>query len=75
MVANKKVTFGARPAAKPTANDWVGDKAASEPIKRLTLDIPAALHGRIKSVCALNGTKMIDEIRALLEAKYPPEEK
>lgn len=41
--------------------------------KRLTLDIPESLHARIKSQCALRHTKMVDEIREMLEAKFPLE--
>lgn len=72
MVTNKKVTFGAKPIANPSADSWVGDRKVEEATKRLTLDIPATLHGRIKSACALRGTKMVEEITALLEEKYPP---
>lgn len=43
----------------------------SEAIKRLTIDIPASLHSRIKSQCALQGSKMADEIRILLEDRFP----
>lgn len=39
-------------------------------IKRLTIDIPASLHRRIKSQCALRGTKIADEIRILLSQHY-----
>ena len=43
---------------------------ADEPMKRLTLDSPANLHRTIKVSCAGRGTKMAEEIRALLEAHY-----
>ena len=70
MATNKTVVIGARPAPRQDADAWVGDKPAGEPTKRLTLDIPAGLHGRIKSACALRGTKMVDEITAMLAEKY-----
>lgn len=43
---------------------------AQEPLKRLTLDIPESLHRAIKAQCAADGTKMVVEIRHLLEQKY-----
>jgi len=70
----KHVAIGAKPVRAQTPDDWVGDKAPAELTKRLTLDIPAGLHGRIKSACALRGTKMVEEITALLAEKYPPAE-
>ena len=76
----KKVSF-ARMASK-AADDWVagaGTETAStlspppeptEPMKRLTIDIPRSLHTRIKAACALRGSKMADEIRTLLDREY-----
>jgi hypothetical protein len=40
-------------------------------MKRLTLDLPASLHTRIKATCAIRGVKMVDEIRQLLEKHFP----
>ena len=39
-------------------------------MKRLTLDVSEELHRKIKSACANRGTKMADEIRALLETHF-----
>jgi ParG len=76
----KKVSF-ARVSPK-AADDWVaaaGTETAAalspppepaEPMKRLTIDIPRSLHTRIKAACALRGSKMADEIRALLDREY-----
>lgn len=44
--------------------------APAEPIKRLTIDIPESLHRAIKVQTAQRGTKIIDEVRELLEEKY-----
>lgn len=70
----KKIAFGTKPAPKETpaasADAWVESRAAAETTKRLTLDIPASLHGRIKSQCALRGEKMVDVIRELLEEYF-----
>jgi hypothetical protein len=69
----KKVTFSGKPSANrtPTSPDqWV----SGEPMKRLTIDIPLSLHQRVKSRCALQGEKMADVLRGLLEQRFPPEE-
>ncbi len=80
---SKKVTFGAKPqTALPlkSADDWVMNRPTEPepapdagPMKRLTIDIPAALHGRIKAQCALRGIKMADEIRVLLDRHFSGE--
>ncbi len=76
----KKVSFG-RVASK-SADEWVSNSgpvddpktrpaaAPIEPMKRLTIDVPKSLHTRIKAACALRGSKMVDEIRTLLEREY-----
>ncbi len=40
-------------------------------MKRLTIDIPDALHRRVKSRCGQEGVKMADVIRGLLEGRFP----
>ena len=73
----KKVTIGAKP--QPTnstganPDQWVTSKkeGKGEPIKRLTFDVPASLHARIKSQCALRGVKMNEELRELVEKHFP----
>jgi hypothetical protein len=70
----KKVAFGTQPKAPAPAPDpesWVERRTEVEPLKRLTIDIPKSLHARIKSQCALRGTKMVEEIRLMLEEAYP----
>ena len=67
----KKVMIGAKPQLAQTPDAWVDDKAPTEPVKRLTLDIPADLHRRIKSDCALNDLSMVGEITKLLEKRWP----
>lgn len=76
----KKVSFAPKP--NQMADHWVkggsdtspptraGDTSA-EKMKRLTIDIPASLHTRIKIACAQRGNKMADEIRDLLEQTFP----
>jgi hypothetical protein len=80
----KKVSFGAKPMEKSAAvEQWVESRAPLDPekdpegndeevvIKRLTIDLPASLHKRVKSGCAMRGVKMADEIRRLLEEHFP----
>ena len=76
MSMSKKVTLSVKPteaAREATAEAWVqhGRHAVDEPMKRFTIDVPAHLHRRIKSQCALQGVKMADEIRRLLEERFP----
>ena len=76
---SKKVAFGGKPTAKTvTPDQWVENRATPDAIKagemkRLTFDIPDALHRRIKSQCAVKGVKMADELRGLLEKHFPEE--
>lgn len=74
----KKVSFGAKPIERTAAMEhWVESRdamiaeAAAEPMKRLTIDLPASLHKRVKAGCAMRGVKMADEIRRLLETHFP----
>lgn len=71
----KKVTFGSkRPSSQLPGNvdDWVHDRApvVTEPMKRLTIDVPVSLHKRIKSQCAMQNLVMADVIRELLEQQF-----
>lgn len=43
----------------------------AEAVKRLTIDVPENLHKRIKTACAMRGTKMADVIRDMLEKEFP----
>jgi hypothetical protein len=71
---SKKVSFGTKPQPKamptPSADQWV-ENLSPEAMKRLTIDLPASLHTRVKVACAQRGVKMADEIRRLLEEKFP----
>ena len=83
MAERKKVAIGGKPsrATEATAVDaWVakatsttaeGSAAPAEAMKRLTIDVPASLHSRIKVQCAQECQKMADVIRALLEERFP----
>ena len=52
---------------------WVGERAMpkeSAVTKRLTIDVPVILHGRIKAGCAIKGVKMVEEINRILEREF-----
>ena len=71
----KKVQFSPKPTSTATApasaDKWVESRASeAEPIKRLTLDLPESLHRKIKTDCAMRGTKMAEELREMLIQKY-----
>ena len=40
-------------------------------MKRFTIDVPLALHRRVKTACAQRGLKMADVLRELLEREFP----
>lgn len=48
------------PAAKPAAVE-------KEPMKRLSIDLPASVHRELMMYCAANGTKAAQVVRSLLE--------
>jgi len=66
-------------AAKAQLDQWVAtggiDAAKTLPaagaekkkLARLTIDLPPELHARFKSACALQGTRMIDEVKGFIE--------
>lgn len=73
----KKVRIGTKPSGKPATNAadkdaWVASRSTDtpEPMKRLTIDVPASLHRAIKAQCAMRGTKIANEVRDLLLQKY-----
>ena len=69
---SKKIAMNARPqVVSPQANKWVGQKASPAPgsTKRLTVDVPEDNHARFKAFCAMNKTKMAEEINAFIERR------
>ena len=83
----KQVTFASNPRQKPSPEDldaFVHGKppdpvvqeagpisAPKMPMKRLTFDIPAELHRRMKIACVQDGREMAVVIREMLEARFP----
>lgn len=78
----KKVTFRRPSGATASPDAWVAAGAEAdgrpavaapvqEPMKRLTIDLPADLHRRVKRGCADRGIKMADVVRDLLDREFP----
>jgi hypothetical protein len=68
----KKVNFGANPKSSqpaPNADDWVQQQASvddnqvTEPMRRLTIDVPEELHRRLKITAASRNMAMADLVR------------
>ena len=73
-MTRKKIAIGQRPSqTAATADTWVRDRsgADSAPHKRLTIDIPASLHARVKAGCAHRGTNMKKVVLDLLNREFP----
>ena len=75
-MATKKITMNKSSEAAGDAwvknRDTSGTATEKEEMKRLTVDIPLSLHRRIKGDCGDKGLVMADEIRILLEKRWPP---
>jgi hypothetical protein len=70
----KSIAFKPVNLTRP-AESWVEGKSkpgiAAGATKRLTVDVPADLHKRIKMDCAATGRQISDVVRELLDGKYP----
>lgn len=71
-MSGKQVNIGPEPDRRTVARAeaWVhesGDKTS----KRLTIDMPAGLHARIKARCAMRGVNMRSAILELLNERFP----
>lgn len=71
--ADEWVSAGAA-APAPHAPESAPAKAEKEPTTRYTIDIPTALHKKMKSKCAAEGWKMNEEVIKLLRAKFDAED-
>ena len=57
-----------------SAEDWAGfgaDAREPEEMKRFTIDVPVALHRRIRAACARRGLRPSSVLRDLLEREFP----
>ena len=75
-MTSKTIAFKQPAALSRPAEDWVGARAApaaapAGPTKRLTVDVPAELHKRLKVHCANSERQISDIVRELLEREYP----
>lgn len=65
---------GARPESEPPPAPAPTPEppAPKMPMKRLTFDIDAALHRRIRINCVERGIDMAEDLRRILGEHYPP---
>lgn len=62
----------ARPTPQPLVPTFAPISAAPKvPMKRLTFDIPADLHMRMKLDCVGRGKDMADELREMIDKRWP----
>ena len=69
----KRVSIGSRPATAPSSSpdQWVSGAAAAIPKrKRLTLDLPAELHQRLKIEAARHETTILALVMDALAERY-----
>jgi hypothetical protein len=60
-----------QPTAQPLAAPAPASVAPKVPMKRLTFDIPADLHMRMKLDCVGRGKDMADELREMIDKRWP----
>lgn len=53
--------------AEPAAAPKTPARAANGKQARLTIDLPQQLHARFKAACAINQTRMVEEVTRLIE--------
>jgi len=70
-MAAKKVAISERPrqSTDRRADAWVRNRESGRS-KRLTIDLPAALHARVKAGCALRGVPIKEVVREFLEREF-----
>ena len=71
-----QVNWGKKPVEKRSSTpasdlDSLVRGQSKAPTRRLNLNIPATLHARIKSQCALDGRDMTETLIEILEARFP----
>ena len=66
--------WGPRPSSTrkvPSAADQLDKFVSGRKTKRLNVEIPAALHTRLKAQCAMEGREIRDVVIELLEQRFP----
>lgn len=56
-------------AAPPVPQAAAKPAPAAGPMKRLSIDLPAAAHTRFKTACSATGRKMNDELQAFIDRR------
>lgn len=78
-MSSKRVAIGSRPAVDPAAHAWVREGAGADAdalpkaeryTARVTVDVSAALRGRIKVLAFQRGSTVAQMLRELLEREY-----
>ena len=70
-MTTKRVAIPGKPRERNSerADAWVRNRDGG-PSKRLTIDLPAGLHTRVKAGCALRGVTIKDIVREFLEQEF-----
>jgi hypothetical protein len=76
-MSQQTASWGQRPSTKkPPAAPAPADldkfvSGGKGQTKRLNVEIPAALHARVKAGCAMQGREIRDVVTELLEQRFP----
>lgn len=75
-MSSKSIPFRKPAPTTAAADSWIDGNAAALvmpalAMSRLTLDLPVALHRRIKMRCAEQGDRMVEKLREILEREFP----
>ena len=73
---SKDVSFSGKPPSQVNpraaeALEALGLSPSPEKTKRLTVDVPATLHARMKLECCRRDVAIADVVRRLLNAEFP----
>lgn len=73
IMTRKQVDINPRPKASTSSDAWINKRLTEDGSlsKRLTVDVPADLHVRVKAGCALRNTNMRSIIIDLLDKEFP----
>lgn len=66
----KRVAISIKPKKEEAAEAWVADRGQPEKMRRLTIDVPERLHGKIKARCAVQGRTMRDAVLEILTEEF-----
>ena len=76
-MSRKVVKIGGKPARadadrRAGAENWVRGEVDAERTVRMTVDMPADLHLRVRVACAMENRRMAEVIREILNERFPP---